>query len=369
MTDDTQPRSPFQRPLDDQQPMLTPPPDDESPRGPGCLLWGLVGGAALAFALAIVLLAGAAGWTEGQRIADRHATATQAGLIGEQLVRIPTDVAQGNPINLNRRLDYLETVAPGNNTLPGLRQTATALYLTSQPTLTPTPSATPTATVTPAATDAAPEVTAQVRTEGGFDLDLVALLQEARDEIAAGDFAEAQDTLDIIIRADSQFQQETVEGLMYEVLTTQARRLYATENTLAEAIRLTDLAEEYGPIAQSPLSYERLIAGLYLDAQRAVGSSDHATAIQRIRNILQYQTSYLGQDLNRLLFDEYVAYAQAWEFGEQYCQAVQQYNNALALFNSAEVNARLENAQNLCLQGTPLPGTEGTPTIAPVGQQ
>ena len=359
--EDTKPRSPF-----NEKPLL----NDEEPQpssGPGCMVWGLMGAFALGFALIIVFLAGTAGWTEGQRIADRHATATQSELIGQQLVRIPTDVAEGNSFNLNRRLSYLETVAPNVAGIAEIRVTATSLYLTSQPTITPTP----TQTATPTVTQEQPEVTEEPTVAqatplpGGVSVDLVALLQQARDQIAAGQYADAQDTLDIIIRVDSSFQQETVGRLMYEALTVQATRLFRSEETLAEAIRLTDLAEEYGPISQSDLNYERLIAGLYLDAQRAIGTGDHGAAIRAINQLLNYQSSYLNVNFNRLLFDEYVAYAEAWEFGEQYCQAVQQYNNALALFNDNTVVAQRDNAQNLCLSGTPIPGAEGT--LPPVG--
>ncbi|GAB4527325.1 MAG: hypothetical protein OHK0046_45010 [Anaerolineae bacterium] len=367
---DTKPRSPFQEPLDAQGPLLN------EPRRGGCLLWGLILGFALGFAVLIVLLAGTAGYTEGQRIADRNATATQADRIGQQIVRIPTDIAEGNGLNLNRRLNYLETVAPRLNNLPALRETATALAILNQPTATLTPTPTPSPTMTPEMTEMVAEVTEEATssttriTGAGLSLDLVALLQEARDHIAAADYEAAQESLDIIIRADDQFQRETVRALMYDVLTIQARSLYNTTGTLAEAIRLTDLAEEYGSLSQSPLNYERLLAGLFLDAQRAVGAGDHSRAIQALRTITtQYQTTYKDIDLNRMLFDEYVAYAQAWELGGQPCQAVPQYTNALTLFNSAQVSSQRDNAQALCLQGTPVPGAEGAATIAPVGQQ
>lgn len=350
--DDTQPRSPFKDP-----------PPDESP-APGCLFWGLLGSLAMIFALAIVLLAGAAGWTAGKREANRHAAATQAELIGAQLIHLPTDVAANNPINVVRRLHYLETVAPNLPVVVEIRQTATAMYFAALPTSTPTPTESPTPTPT---SEAALEVTPEIQPTQDSGYDLVGLLQTARQQIAAGQYVEAYNTLDAITRIDPNFQQPTVHGLLFEVLTTLARRAYRSTATLAEAIRYTDLAEQYGNIDQFNLGYERLIAGLYIDLQRASGAGDHNTAIRIINQILVYQSSYQGQDMRRLLFNEYIRVAEAAEFGAQYCQAVVQYNNALNLFADQSIVGRRDTAQMLCEQGTPTPEAEGLTPIAPIG--
>jgi hypothetical protein len=373
--DDTQPRSPFKTPptvreLQGAPPLNMPPEEDEGDAGgPGCWLWGFVVVFMLLLAVAIVLFAGAAGWTEGQRQADRHATATRAQLVNEQLARIPTDIADGNQRLIQVRLDFLATLTPGVPAVVDLRQTATAVYLNAQP----TPTLTPTATleITAEETTPPPEITediAPTANESGYDL--AQLLTDAQREIALGEYEDAYETLDLIVRIDPNYQRTTVRGLINQALTTRATTLYRTEQTLAEAIRLTDLAEEYGSIGE--LDYERLIAGLYLDAKRATGTGDHAKAISSINQIRNnYQTSYLGIDLNRMLFNELVLYADAWAIGGQHCQAVTYYNQALTLFNDNGIIAKRDNSQLICEQGTPTPGPEGLegqPTIAPVGQ-
>lgn len=395
--DDTQPNAPVQPPqrgqsAPPQRPPNQPPPDGtpylnppdapygEPPQssGPGCFVIGLIGLVAVLISLAVVGLAGTAGWTAGERIADRNATATQSVVIGQQIARIPQDVAEGNTVNLNRRLNYLETVAPNLPDVAIIQQTATALYINNLPTATPTPTVTPIPTQTPLptmTTEATAPPVVEVTEEivptvdpalGGLaaQFDLNELLQEASGDAALGEYEAAYENLDIIVRIDSNFQRATVRQLMFDVLTRWARDLYTAESTLAEAIRLTNLAEEFGSLEDNPLSYERFIAELYLGATRAISAGDHLSAINRLREIIAFQGSYLGQNLNRLLFNEYVNYAQAWEFGQEYCQAVVQYNNALNLFADMTVEGRRDTAQQLCAAGlTPTPPGGATPAV------
>src|SRR5262245_10529961 len=112
--EDTQPRPPYNPSQPDYPPQSEPiPPVEEISVGPGCLIWGVVGAVGLGFALMIVLLAGVAGWTSGQRVADTNATATRSADINDQLTRIPGDVASGNTVYLQARIEYLATLTPG----------------------------------------------------------------------------------------------------------------------------------------------------------------------------------------------------------------------------------------------------------------
>ena len=343
-----------------------------APKGPGCFVWGLMllfGGS---LSVLIVALAGTAGWTMGEREANEITTATVEHRIEQQLIRIPEDVQAGNTYNLQKRIEYLEEVVPNIAVIPQLRSTATAVYLNSLPTITPTPTLTPTLTATvPASATVEPTATSDA-TESPYDLE--GLLQSARDSMAVGSLEEAYETLDAIERIDPDFQRATVRGLIFDVLTRQANLLFQNTDSLAEAIRLSDLAETYGDIGD--LSYERLLGGYYLDAQRAIGAGDHAAAINTLNVMRSYQTSYKGQDLNRLLFNELTDYARLYEFGSDYCQAVVHYNSALTLFVDNGVIALRDNAQTICEQGTPTPvggvpegGTApiGQATVAPVG--
>ncbi len=358
----TQPKSPFKTPpiaAVNEPPLIDP---EGEHAGPGCLVYGLIGVLALGFAVAIVLLAGAAGWTSGQRLAQDYATATQNAEITDQLNRIPGDIDSRNTVMLNARIQFLATLTPGVAGIPEVIQTATALFNAVQPTMTPTVAAT--LEVTQAA--ATPTLQAQVAAPNGqVQYDLPALLEEARTLVAVAQYDEAIDLLDAIIAVDGNFERETVRGLMLEALSTQALALFRTGNALAKAINLTERAKEFGLSVNSDLYYEQYIASLYLQAKGAVGTN-YPVAIQALSELYSNAPNYM--DVQQLLFDQYVGYGDAWVAGGEYCPAVLQYQNALNMFSNGSVAAKRDNAQTVCAQGTPTPGgvVDGTP-MAPIG--
>ncbi|NWF70149.1 MAG: hypothetical protein HXY40_13775 [Chloroflexi bacterium] len=353
--DDTQPRIP--------RVTIDPEAEDESDTGgPGCLTWGFVGALALAFALAIVVLAGAAGWTAGQREAVRSADATRSVEIATQCAAFAGDVATRNPTLLNARYAYLATLTPAVPCLAAIPATATALFLTSQPTVTPTP----TATFTPSPT---PQFTATARPAGSVSYDLAALLDEAQAAMTLSDWPAAIETLDVIIGLNPDFETATVRSLMSRALNSQASLLFRS-GQLAEAIVLTDRAEEFGPLAAG-LNYERYVASLYLDAVRLEGTN-WSVAIQALRELYNVAPDY--QDVRQRLFNAYVAYGNAFVSQSEYCPAYQQFEAALGVLYDVAVAAQRDNANTICQQATPVglppvPGAELTPAaITPVGQ-
>jgi hypothetical protein len=372
--DDTQPRSPLKDLPRDQQPTLNPPAepdydgDGDGLAGPGCAVWGLLGVVIFGMAALIVGLAAAAGWTEGSRRADDDARATQAEIINQQLLRIPTDAAMLNHNLLFERVAYLERVTPGVSGLDQIRATATAVYLTAQPTITPTVTPTPTPSPTTSAVeavDATEEAFPTAENASGYDLS--ALLNEAQEQFNLGEYDEAIETLQVIIDIDDTFARSTVRDLMFRALTTQARALYSSVDTIAEAIIVTNQADDYGDVGD--LDYERFIGGLYLDAQARIALGNPTGAIQALLQIYNQQTTYKGIDIGRELFNQYVAYGDALRQQGSPCAAVNQYDNALRLFSDAVISGQRDTAQTFCEQGTPTPGvgTDGSP-VAPVGQ-
>jgi hypothetical protein len=329
----------------------------------------------LIFAVAIVVLAGTAGWTAGQREASNNANATRSAEVATQCALFENDVATRNPVVLSARYQYLVTLTPGVSCISVIPATATALYLTSQPTATLTPTATPTVTATLAVT-ATPEAIA-TSPNGGYDLP--ALLGEAQEYITISDWESAIETLDVIIGLDPDFEPNTVRTLMSQATTSYARSLYAA-GEFAEAIVMTDRAEEFGSIGD--LDYERYFATLYLNAMRTEGT-DYATTIQAwqaVYNINQnYQATGDPLSVAQHLFNAYTGYGDAWAAQNEFCPAYQQYQLALGIFNDAIVAGKANNANTICQQATPIPapgsipltpvpGTEGSATIAPVGQ-
>lgn len=354
--DDTQPRVPAVDVPEDAE--------EGEGGGPGCALWGVVGFFGLGLAVVIVLLSGAAGWTSGQRQAQTFATATQQAEIQDQISRIPGDVASGNTVLLNARLQFLATLTPAVSGLGDLMSTATAVYLNTLPTETPQPTATPEATDEIAAPVATPVFEVQIETSSsGYDLP--GLLEQARTAIRLGQYAEGVDLLQVIEAVDSTYEAATVRGLMLEALTTQALRLFRGGGNLAEAILLVDEAEKYGLPADSELRYERYVAALYLNARSKIGT-DFGAAIRALQEAYNVAPNYRDGEIRRLLFGQYVAYGDAWAAEGNYCSAFPQYQNALNIFNDGGVAAKRDNAELMCQQGTPVPGPDGQP-IAPVG--
>lgn len=360
LPDDTQRTSPFKPaqatatpPTEPKMPTVTITPDDdeaEQEGGVGCFLWGAIIGFTVLIALAIVILAGTAGWTEGQRIAANNATATQSAEINTQVQLVINEFAQGNLEMANIRLQFLATKAPGMAQVGELAATGTALFLTSQPTTTPTPTVTPTpepATSTPqAVTLPTVDPLADQRQALGQRLD------RARNFVALAQWPEAINELDIIINTDEQYEVATVRNLMSRALNAYARLLYQ-RGDLAEAIFHTDWAEDYGPLADG-LNFERYIANLYLTATAAIGSTDVQTALTNLQEIYRLSPNYRDGEVRRLLGAQYAAFADAL-LVSQPCSAVAQYNNALNLNNDPAVVARRNTAQNWCDFGTPTP--------------
>ncbi len=357
--------------LDDTQPVkpiLVMPDDEPRSAGPGCLVWGLVGLIVIGFAGLIVALAGFAGWTQGQRIAQSNATATTNAVISDQLNRIPNDIASKNLVLLNARLQYLLTLTPAVPGVADLALTATAISL---PTATPTPTATEPASIAPTA--AATSVPLQP--VGSATPDLTALFQQAQSAVSTSDWDTAIDTLDAIMGYDSSFQTTAVNALMFEALTKKALFLYRGGDTtrLAEANQLTDRASTFGNIETSEANYESIIASLYLDAVNAIGV-DYNLAIRKLTTLYSQAPSY--RDVFQKLVDQYIGYGDALAAGGQPCSAVAQYQSALSLRDDVIVIGKRDAAQTACTTqasqptpGTPLPGGIAPVGVAPVGAQ
>ncbi len=356
--------------LDDTQPVrpvLEMPEDEPRSGGPGCLVIGLIGLMVIGFAGLIIALAGFAGWSSGQRIAQSNATATTNAVISDQLTRIPNDIASKNQVLYKARLDYLLALTPAVPGVAEIVQTATAISL---PTVTPTPM--PTATE-PAAESTEAATSLPLIPNGSATPDLTALLQQAQSAVSTTDWDTAIDTLDAVMGYDESFQTSAVRALMFEALTKKALTLYRGGDTtrLAEANQLTDRASQFGNIETSEANYESIIASLYLDAINAIGV-DYNLAVRKLTALYSQAPSY--RDVFQLLVSQYIGYGDALAGGGQPCSAVGQYASALSLQDNASVIAKRDAAQTACttqatqsISGTPPPGGIAPVGVAPVG--
>lgn len=349
--------------------------DDTPPEErPGCGLYGLLGGVLALFALLIVALAGAAGWTNGQREANVILTSTQDAAIREQISRIPADVANGNLVLLDTRIRFLATLTPGVSGVPDFQTTATALYLTQQPTATPSPSLTPTPSPTGQPTTA-PEATPElIITTGPGGFDLAALMQQAQLAVDGGQWNDAIDLLDVIMGLDDTYEAARVRDMMRRALNNYALQLYNSDQPAAANV-IAGRAEDLG-LLDGNIEYERYVAELYLNARAGAALGD-PRALSDLREILnqgaggRYYTA-----AQQLLYDQYVRLGDAQVAIGQYCPAAIQYQNAVNIFPSGIATGKLSTANTFCSQATPTidpfnPGAiiGGTPIpgFAPIG--
>jgi tetratricopeptide (TPR) repeat protein len=341
--------------------------------GPGCGTWVLIMLVTGILGLVIVGLAGAVGWNNGLRTAEQNAQATHQWDIDRQVEQMVTDLAEGNSALYEIRESYLQTQSPKLPVVAELNQTATAVYLTHQPTVTPTPTETLPAESTIAASPTI-ETTDEpivISTEEDSGVDLLDLLSSAQRSVSASDWTEAIETLDVIRSFDPLFEKARVDSLMTTALNARALALFRSgESGLAEAIALANRIEQFGEL-NGDVSFERDVATLYLNAKTRINTSDYANSIRYLNDVIALAPNYL--DAASLRLSQYVAYGDALYAGGQPCQAVQQYEVAISLGSGSAAGKR-DAAQLACQMGTPTPsGFLGTldpnaTIVAPIGQ-
>lgn len=393
--DDTQPTRPVNLPKDATQPKpprpVQPPPmqgshppnqyQEEESSGPGCIVWGIVGLFSIVLAVVVVAFSSLTGWSQGLQVAQAGATATQQSQIQTQCEFIPVAIESGSTDLLQTRLEFLLTQTPMVDCLITYVPSATAIYLNSLPTNTPTSTQTPTLTptvepsITPTGAPTATPTTEATDNPSGFDLD--ALLGEAQAQIEEQAWLDAVDTLDAIIAIDPTFRKGLVEQLLYQALTSQAQIYYRSGDRLAEAIILTDRAEEFGDVGE--LNYERFLAGLYLDGVRNLDLNNRR-AVQLFTQIVVQQGLPNYQNSGTLLVDAYEGYGDDLAAGGDYCGAVTQYDAGLSFSQRPSIVTKRSEAAAFCsggVSGTVTPGAtvepgavESLPTqppVAPIG--
>lgn len=366
---------------DDTQPVVVyrpdvriPSDDDLEVSGPGCGTWVFIMLVAGILGLVIVGLAGAVGWNNGLRTAEQNAQSTQQSDINRQIEQMSTDLASGNDSLFIIRDSYLRTQSPDLPELARIEQTATAVYLTNQPTMTLTPTQTLTTESTAAASPTleATDEPIVISTEESGGIDLLDLLSSAQQAVNASDWTDAIDTLDIIRSVDPLFEKSRVDGLMTTALNSRSLALFRSgESGLAEAIALANRVEQFGELT-GDVSFERDVATLYLNARTRINTSDYANSIRYLNDVIALSPNYL--DAADLRLSQYVAYGDALYAGGQPCSAVQQYEAAISVGSSTAAGKR-DAAQLACQNGTPTPPgfIGGTPDpnatiVAPIGQ-
>ena len=299
-------------------------------------------------ALSIVLLAGAAGWTGGQRLAEQTASAQQRDFVNENCALFAEDVLESRPVFLQRRYELLASLTPAPPCLAKIPATATALSQRLAATATPPASPTPTASLTSTPQTTPTPKTTPIPTHDNTTL--ANQLAAARTAISEQDLPTAIEMLEAIRSTDPAFAHSTVNALLLHALRFRAAYLFSA-GELAQAILLVNRAEDFGLVADDSLRFSRTIATYYLDATRWQGI-DVQRAIRNLESLIAVAPYYAptGKPTARaLLADQRVAYGDILMASEDACGAVGQFEVAQLLgAGNNGLAAKLASAQAAC---------------------
>ncbi len=273
--------------------------DDTSPRPPvpsrpagtpaRSLLLLVVMAGMLCICVAIVGLAGLAGYRDGLATNEARATQTVATEIAQQYAAGVENMDQGLFELAIARFEWIvETVRPPARYLGDsparLAAARTAIAVTPAPTVTPTEAATATLTPAPLPTRTPVPSPATQATAAPDPADPAYLYDEAARAMRLSRYEEAIEWLRSLQALDPNHRPAETQGMLMEALTLQGR-IYLRganedgEDQLARGILLIYEADDLGTVEPQSLLYEADVAERYLNARSYVNGGNYAQAI------------------------------------------------------------------------------------------
>ena len=181
-----------------------------------------------------------------------------------------------------------------------------------------------------------------------------ALYAEASAHFEAERWQQAASVLTSLRQIDPAYKPEQVEDMLFESRYRAGMDLLA-EDDFELGIFYLDRAVALRPLDEEA-NTERRLAKQYVEALGYWGA-DWETCIARFEDLYRIAPQY--KDVFQRLYQAHIRYAQAWESEGEMCPAVAQYDQALQLLNSGEVEDRRAEAAEICRNATPTP----VPTI------
>jgi len=273
--------------------------DDTSPRPPvpprpagtpaRALLLVVVMAGMLCICVAIVGLAGVAGYRDGLATNEARATQTVATEIAQQYAAGVENMDQGLFELAIARFEWIvETVRPPARYLSDsparLAAARTAIAVTPTATLTPTEAATATLTPAPPPTRTPVPSPATQATAAPDPADPAYLYDQAARAMRLSRYEEAIEWLRSLQALDPNHRPAETQGMLMEALTLQGR-IYLRganedgEDQLARGILLIYEADDLGTVEPQSLLYEADVAERYLNARSYVNGGNYAQAI------------------------------------------------------------------------------------------
>lgn len=185
------------------------------------------------------------------------------------------------------------------------------------------------------------------------------LYQTAESAYRARQWRTAIDTLSQLRAFDPDYQADRVKQMLYEAALTYGTELLA-DDRLEEGIAYLDQAAYLRPLpAEAALQAQ--YAKLYLTA-RGYWNVNWPKAIESYGELYAIAPGY--RDTFTRYVEAYIEYGNERTRAGDACTAQQQFSQALALRPDAALQAKLEQATQICLTATPAPVTGTSQTLA-----
>lgn len=334
--------------LSETQPMVVKPNKKK-----GVWKWILLG---LGIILALTAAGGGIGYASGISFREKTANNQRALAASTQYQLSLADFAAGNYLRAKDRLVYVIQLDPG---YAGAKEKLAEVLITMASTATPTTA--PSATVAPT-----------------LDLSGVeAMLAQAKQLMAGGDFNGVITALDNIRKSNASFKTAEVDGLYYLALRNRGLEKITQQGYLEGGIYDLTVASRFGPIDGLANSTKEE-AEVYITAA-SFWEVNWEQALFYFEQI--YTTDPYLHDINNwTAVDRYrmasVGYGDQLMTKNKYCEAQQYYQNAANISADNKTSEKLLSATNKCNAltatevpidtTTPPPAADTTVTVPPV---
>lgn len=299
----------------------------------------------LAVACGLIILAAIAyvGWQTGQTRSIRAAEAETSTQIARQVELARTDLDAQRPDLAAARLDWVLTRAPNDNAILALRRQAQNMLVQAVPSSAPNrPNPTPFPTRLPPTPGAG--------------------LGDPAARLAALQTLSAQERWDDLISRTIAFQLDypayerwQTDTLLFDAYVQQGLALTIGDN-VELGLAYFDEAEKLGTLPQEVLD-RRVLANLYLNGLAFQGIN-WKIAVDNYRALCR-QSPFFHNSC-QLLFEALLPYGDEFVAQQEWCPAVEAYNEATQYRSSEELVTKLRDARIGCTGATPTPEPTAT---------
>jgi tetratricopeptide (TPR) repeat protein len=270
--------------LEDTQPRRILLPDEEESPPSGCgntLLIGTIALFLLFMFVAVVGLAGVAGWRDGGIARQTQRAVALAGTLEGQLTLAAADLANQQYSLARGRCQYILAQQPFNRSAAECLSTAQAGLLA---TATPTPAP-------PTVTPTAPPETPMPTLSGAFTPE--ELFARGQEAMRRSDWESAMSWLEALRALDGTFRRREVEDMLVTVYQALGNQ-YRFEGRLSEMVVVIEKALKIRALPDTDWQFTINATKLYLSARGYLDAGNFALAAQVFATLMEIAPNYLN---------------------------------------------------------------------------